>query len=488
MIWVAAAAWSFASPMGSGPDEPAHLIRAASLVRGELLGTPLAHTVLATKAYVTVEAPQVFARLENDVVCFRYKPPSVPASCQGTLDGSSSEVHVDIYVGRYSPLYYSLVGLPTLVAVNPAGMYLARLASGALSAAMLALAVVSLRRCRGAPLLAAGLALAMTPMVLYLAGVVNPSGLEISSAISAWVAVMALTCEPSETVPASVVGALGISTIVLTLTRDLSPLWVGFIGLGLVALVGRQRRELLRRRCVKGWLVGCVAAAGVALGWDLYADPFLIVPASPVPRGTSTSQLFVLALDRLDLLVTSSIGDFGWLGTPSPFAVIVTWLAALGAVVLVGTYAARRREAVVAVGTVIAWVVVPTLLIVSQARSSGIVGQGRDFMALGVGIPIVAGTVARVRFAGRTTTRRLATIVIVALAFCQVADFYSTLRRYTVGTTGPLNAFASTPDAWHPPLPGLVLLFVFSLAIGAVAYILRRAAAATAMAEGFDAY
>ena len=474
--------------MGSGPDEPAHLIRAASLVRGELLGTPLADPVSATKAYVTVEAPQVFARLENDVVCFRYRPPSVPASCQGTLDGSNSEVHVDIYVGRYSPLYYSLVGLPTLVAVNPAGMYLARLASGALSAAMLALAVVSLRRCRGAPLLAAGLALAMTPMVLYLAGVVNPSGLEISSAISAWVAVMALTSEPSETVPASVVGALGISTIVLMLTRGLSPLWVGFIGLGLVALVGRRRRELLRRRCVKGWLAGCLAAAGVALGWDLYADPFLIVPASAVPRGTSTSQLFVLALDRLDLLVTSSIGDFGWLGTPSPFAVIVTWLAALGAVVLVGTCAARRREAVVAVGTVIAWVVVPTLLIVSQARSSGIVGQGRDFMALGVGIPIVAGTVARVRFAGRTTMRRLATVVIVALAFCQVTDFYSTLRRYTVGTTGPLNAFASTPDAWHPPLPGLVLLFVFSLAIGAVAYILRRAAAATAMAEGFDAY
>ena len=272
------------------------------------------------------------------------------------------------------------------------------------------------------------------------------------------------------------------------LTRGLSPLWVCFIGLGLVALVGRRRRELLRRRCVKGWLAGCLAAAGVALGWDLYADPFLIVPASAVPRGTSTSQLFVLALDRLDLLVTSSIGDFGWLGTPSPFAVIVTWLAALGAVVLVGMCVAQRREAVVAVGTVIAWVVVPTLLIVSQARSSGIVGQGRDFMALGVGIPIVAGTVARARFAGRTTMRRLATVVIVALAFCQVTDFYSTLRRYTVGTTGPLNAFASTPDAWHPPLPGLVLLFVFSLAIGAVAYILRRAAAATAMAEGFDAY
>jgi hypothetical protein len=483
VMWVAVAAWSLASPMGSGPDEPAHLIRAASLVRGELLGTPLAHTGPTTKAYVTVEAPQVFARLENDVVCFRYKPPSVPASCQGTLDGSSGEVHVDIYVGRYSPLYYSLVGLPTLVAVNPTGMYLARLASGALSAAMLALAVVSLRRCRGAPLLGAGIALAMTPMVLYLAGVVNPSGLEISSAISAWVAVMALRSEPAGTVPASVVGALGISTIVLMLTRGLSPLWVGFIGLGLIALVGRQGRELLGRRCVQVWLAGSVAASGAALAWDLYADPFLIVPASPLPHGTGTSQLFVLALDRVELLVTSSIGDFGWLGTPSPFAVIVTWLAALGAVVLLSTCLARRRDAVVAVGTVVAWVVVPVVLIMLQARSDGIVGQGRDFMALGVGIPIVAAAVAGDRFVGRATTRRLSTIVIVALAVCQVADFYSTLRRYTVGITGPLNAFASTPDAWHPPVPGLVLLLVFSFAIAASVYILRRAAPAPAMGK-----
>jgi hypothetical protein len=482
VIWVAVAAWSFASPMGSVPDEPAHLIRAASLVRGEFLGTPLPHTISATKAYVTVEAPQVFARLEDDVVCFRYQPPSVPASCQGTLDGSSGEVRVDIYVGRYSPLYYSLVGLPTLVAVNPAGMYLARLVSGALSAAMLALAVVSLRRCRGAPLLGAGLALAMTPMVIYLAGVVNPSGLEISSAISAWVAAMALTSEAAGTVPASVVGALGISTIVLMLTRGLSPLWAGFIGLGVIALVGRPGRELLRRRCAQGWLAGCVAAGGAALAWDLYADPFLIVPGSPVAHSTSTLQLLMLAMDRLRLLVTSSIGDFGWLDTPSPFAVIVTWLAALSAVVLLGTCLARRRDALVAVGTVVAWGVVPVVLIMSQARSNGIIGQGRDFMALGVGIPIVAGAVAGGRFAGRAATRRLATIVIVALAVCQLADFYGTLRRYTVGITGPLNAFASTPDAWHPPVPGPVLFLVFSFAIAAFGYILRRAAPATAIA------
>ena len=43
VLFIAVAAWSFASPLGSAPDEPAHLIRAASLVRGELIGKPIPH-------------------------------------------------------------------------------------------------------------------------------------------------------------------------------------------------------------------------------------------------------------------------------------------------------------------------------------------------------------------------------------------------------------------------------------------------------------
>ena len=85
--------------------------------------------------------------------------------------------------GATRPFITRLVGLPTLALVSVKGIYAGRLVSGALAAAMLALAVTSLRRCRGTPLLAGGVALAVTPMVLYLAAVVSPSGLEIASAI-----------------------------------------------------------------------------------------------------------------------------------------------------------------------------------------------------------------------------------------------------------------------------------------------------------------
>lgn len=476
VLLIAALAWSLASPLGSAPDEPAHLIRAASAARGQFLGQPYRHASQAMKSTTIVEVPQVFARLANDVGCFQFKP-TVTARCQGSLAGSDKDVPVYTYVGRYPPLYYALVGLPTLVIVSPAGMYLIRVASGALSAALLALAIVSLRRCRGAPLLGAGLALAVTPMALYLASVVNPSGLEISSAISAWAAAMAIASSAPEKLRGSAVAALGASAVVLILTRALSPLWALFIAVALVALCPSVR-GLLRRRSVQGWLAACVAAGLAALAWDLVANPFLTEPGVPVPAGTSTSEVFMLSLQRLDLLVTSTIGRFGWLDTPSPYAVMVTWLAALGAVVFAGTSLARRRGAMVVAGNIVAWVVVPLVLIASQARQDGILGQGRDFMPLAVGIPIVAATVAGERFAGRRTTLRLATFIIVALAVCQVVDFYGTLRRYTVGIDGSLNAFASPPDVWRPPVPALLLFIIFAVAMAAYAFVLRQAAQA----------
>ena len=405
---------------------------------------------------MTVEAPQVFSRLANDVGCFQFKN-AIPASCQGPLGGSKKDVPVFTYVGRYPPLYYAIVGLPTLVFVSPTGIYMARLVSGALSAALLALAVTSLRRCRGAPLLAAGLALAITPMVLYLAAVVNPSGLEIASAVSAWAAAMAIASQRSEELSASAVAALGISAVVLILTRPLSPLWTLFIAGALLGLCSSWR-SLLRRRSVQGWLAGCLAAGFAALAWDLIADPFLTEPGAALPAGTTGPHIVVLAAERLDLLVTSSIGLFGWLDTPSPYAVTVTWLGALGAVVLVGVCLARRRGAALVAGNIVAWDSVPLVLITAEARQNGILGQGRDFMPLAVGIPILAGVVAGERLSDRRTTLRLATLIISALALCQAVDFYGALRRNTVGINGPINVFGRIPDAWHaagaPHSPG----------------------------------
>jgi hypothetical protein len=483
-LLVAVAAWAFASPLGSAPDEPAQLDRAASLVRGQLFGTPLPHPTRAQRGTLEVRVPEVFASLANDLRCYQFKP-RVPAGCQLPLVPSKKEVVTETYVGRYPPLYYAFVGLPTLLLVSAKGIYAARLISGALSAAMLALAVVSLARCRGAPLVAAGLGLATTPMVLYLAAVLNPSGLEISSAVSAWAAAVALATAPSAKEAVAPTGTLGLSLVVLLLTRPLSPLWAAAIVVAL-ALVGTACpwRDLLRHRATQAWLGACAAAGAAAGAWDLYANPFLTEPGSPVPPHTSDTGVFVLALERLDLLVSSSIGFFGWLDAPSPEAVRVAWLAVFGLVVLVGAALARARGVVALVGLLGAWVVLPVAVAVLEARSEGILGQGRDYLPLAVGIPVVAGALAGEKFAKRASTLRLVSIVAGLLAASQLADFYAALRRFSVGLAGTLDAFSKVPRGWQPPVPGVVLVAMFAFAMAAFAVILRKAAEAQPTAAG----
>ena len=189
-------------------------------------------------------------------------PPRRPRRLRTAIRAPTDDITIADYVGRYPPFYYALVGLPTLALVSAKGVYGARLVSGALAAAMLALAVTSLRRCRGSPLLGAGLALAMTPMALYLGASINPNGLEVAAAISAWVAAMALASQAPKDVSASGSGALGISVVVLILTRAISPLWWLFVALAFVGVGSvTPLRHLLARRSVRGWLIACARPA-----------------------------------------------------------------------------------------------------------------------------------------------------------------------------------------------------------------------------------
>lgn len=484
-LFVAVAAWSLASPLGSGPDEPAHLDRAASLVRGQLLGTPLAHPTNAEKSDVTVRVPEVFADLANDVGCFQFDP-TVPAGCQQPLNASTKEVLTQTYVGRYPPLYYALVGLPTLFAVSAKGIYAARLLSGALSAALLALAVTSLKRCRGTPLVGAGVAVAITPMALYLAAIINPNGLEVAAAIAAWVGAMALVSEPPGELSASAVGALGLPLVLLLLTRALSPLWALAVLLAL-ALARRPSswRPLAGRGYTKAWAAACVVAAGGALSWDLWADPFLTEPGTPLPAHTGEVKLVVLAFERLDLILTSSIGYFGWLSSPSPEAVVVTWVAVFGALFLAGASLGRARGVLVMVGALVGWLALPVAVALVKARSEGILGQGRDYLGLAVGVPIVAGAIVAERFGGRGASLRLVSIAVTVLLACQVTDFYSALRRNIMGTNGPIDIFfGHTAGQWRPPLPATVLFAAFTLAMVTFSLLLRSSAASQRESPG----
>jgi hypothetical protein len=477
-FFLAAGAWSFACPLGSPPDEPSHLIRAASLVRGQLVGRDLPGATAAQGSYVVVGVPEVFASLANDVACFK-RDPKVPAGCQAPLVPSPQDQTVESYVGRYPPLYYAITGLPTLAFVSVDGVYAARLSSAALCALMLALAVVSARRVPGRPLLPTGVALAATPMVLYLGGSLNPSGFEAACGVAAFAGAVALARLPLDELTGRDIARLGAPALCLMLVRALSPVWA-VVAVAVLCLLrgGPATGALLRRGAVRAWLVGGGMAGALSLAWDFTAGGLRLQPGTQVPPGTSALGVAHLALDRLHLIAVSSIGLFGWLDTSSPYGVVTLWALATAALVALAVVTGTGRDRLATLGTLLAWAVFAYVFVLAMVPSHGLVGQGRDFLALAAGIPVVAGACARPARPARPSRPagaagggargwRLAGVVLaVAFVGAQVADFYGTLRRYSVGTSGPVNAFAHVTGGWSPPVPGPLLVVCF--AVGAV--------------------
>lgn len=488
-LFVASAAWSLATPLGAAPDEPTQLERAAAVVRGQLTGvrvdvrgTPGSRLYLELQNLQRLTVPEVFADLGPLTVngvktgyidCFQFRP-TVPAGCAPKLWTSRQQVQVNTYVGNYPPFYYLWVGTPTLAAVSVTGIRLARLASCLLASIFLALAVCSVRRARGTPLLAAGVAVAITPLVLFLSSVINPSGFEIATAISAWAAAMALWSTPPDQIGRSQVTILGVSLAAVALSRSLGPLWVAavLVVLVLLGLQGRWR-PFLARRDVRGWMA-LVAAAVVATGiWDVVEHGFRTEPGTAVPHGTSVLTVFGEEFSRLPGYVDQSIGVFGWLELSSPFGVYAIWLFCLGVLGLLALSTGFARRTVTALAVVVAWGALAVCSGLLSARSRGILGQGRDFLAIGVAIPIVCAALA----AGvlrPSAARRLARAAIVLVVAGQMVDFYWALRRYMVGSRGPLDLFAHVKDGWHPPLPAGVLIAAFVVATAAYGFVLFR--------------
>ena len=72
--------WSLAAPFSTAPDESAQVIRAAAVVRGELLGVAADSS---RPALMTVEVPKVFTSLNS--ICLT--PTGAQERCQLTEPG-----------------------------------------------------------------------------------------------------------------------------------------------------------------------------------------------------------------------------------------------------------------------------------------------------------------------------------------------------------------------------------------------------------------
>jgi hypothetical protein len=452
--------WLLSTPPLAGPDEPSHLTRAASVVRGTLIGRS---TATASTTVVVLPAP--FADVGHYPRCFAFRP-QVPASCaDGLARHRGAPRRVLTSAGRYPPAYYALVGLPSLVWQGIDADLPMRAVSVLLCCALLATAVTWATD-RRSPV-ALGVAVSVTPMVLFLGVLVNPNGAEVAAALAVWVGVTRLVVDPALFTRRSLV-ALGAVGAALLVARPISVLFAGLVVLVAAALAPPGRLgELARRRGVRWVGVALAAVAALQVGW------LLVAQGRAVPVGhRSTSWAGVLgkvfAPRHVAALAEELVGVFGWKDTPSPILTQVVWGAALAIVVGVALRFGTRRSRLVVVVTLLLCVAVPGIGEGLGYPRLGFWWQGRYTLPLAVGLPVVATADLRPP-AG--WLRRTCWALGPALAVAQVAAFVKTLGRYTVGLGHGLGLRSAS---WHPLLPPLVLVGLFvPLSVSWTAWLLH---------------
>lgn len=473
--------WSLAMPLMSSPDEPSHVIKAAAVTRGQLGGelgeAPKDTSVPGAPTWVLV--PNDVAAADPYPNCFRFEDED-DASCIDDLPPREQESTVaPTYAGQYPPLYYALVGWPSLLLSGEAGMYAMRLVSAALCTAFLTAGAVTLRNL--APRRWQwGVWLALTPMALFIGGAVNPQALEITAAFSFWAAGLALV-RPRVAGPPStrLVVQLVVSGAVLVLVRTTGPVWAL---LAAVTLVVAARPGVLpafvRSRQGLAATGAAVVSAVLALAW-IVTHPDIVTTSGLFPEYREPRLVAFVMLLAQPAFVEQMTGNFGWLDTEAPYVTVLAWLLGVGgllALFVVERVPNRVRAAVALAGA--AFVVVPIALTIPTAEAAGIIWQGRYALPLAVGIPLLAATALQGRTQPvRSLLDRFTVLTLVLLAGGHAAAFYWGARRYAEGADG---LWATFSPRWSSPIGFLPAVAAYAVVVGLAAWLTVRDLRSTA--------
>ncbi len=463
LFTVLSALWAIATPPGASPDEPAHMVKAASVVRG-------AFNNAAGDRGSEVDVPQYVAWTHAQT-CPAFRP-DVTAACIEEPPGDDDRI-VDstTTAGRYNPVYYLLVGWPTLLIPDAWGIYAMRIVSAAIVSVFLALTATILAGWsrRMMPVIAFGAG--VTPMMLFLTGSVNPNALEVAGTLAAFTAIAAVILRPDPALLAQRATIAAVAAVFAANTRAISPLWVAIAVLLPLLLASRdQLRTLIRSRPVIIAAGVIAAGAAAALLWLRLTNT---VSTSTVAGGEApdvpyagSSPLFGIALMllRFGQHLNEMIGVFGWLDTGLPVEVYALWGLLFGSLVVWAIALLRGRALAFALAAIALVPIVPALIQGAFITSGGWIWQGRYALPvlvvalLGLGLVLAGATRSlSARTAGILTG--LAAAIWVA---CHVLAYITSMQRYSVGAGVSWWDMLVAPE-WQPPGGIVPLLTLFAL-------------------------
>lgn len=460
-------AQNLGSPRNAGPDEPAHIVRGAGIVRGQVFGetygdwlddnapldagpSDIANADPDSDAVQVYDVPWWVA--QPSAACYA-RQPDVPAACSAVDDIaiSTSAGNGALSTAAAYPIWaHVLPGLATLVVSGSSALWLARLFHAAIPVVLVAATLAHLLGGRRQAA-ASSVLVAITPMVLFLIAVVNPSGIAAAGSIAMWVAGDDLYRTGRHvSTQRSWRWLFPAGFAALVLPRDDGLIWAALI-VAVLALVWRRSPVDLWRMLPNPTrlVIGAVSVTGAA--WALLAGGDLV----PVDRPATGIEFAEIVVQRTGSHLREAVGVVGWLDTPLPESMYALWFFTAGLVVMIGLATREYRRVVGSATALGLFVVVAWVLEIVQGRTAGLFWQGRYALPMLIGMVLVAGlSVGADRRIGEVAA---AAPGLLALVVWNVS-FFQQLRRWGVGQSGSIRPWAW--DTWDAPVPIVVLMVV----------------------------
>ncbi|SDZ41483.1 DUF2142 domain-containing protein [Herbiconiux ginsengi] len=472
--------WALATPIGGSPDEPAHVVKAASVVRGELLP----ETMVERGGVLHVPAAIAF---ENQVPsCFAFYA-DIPASCSPAFEGDPGAlVETFSSASLYNPVYYALVGWPSLILPDFTGIYAMRIMSAVLTSFFLATCFWMIGSWGARRLPTLGVMIGITPIVTYLMGTVNPNALEFTAGLALFAGMLSIVLHPNEQLLGGRLALVVISAALVSNSRGISPLWVAvLLVLPLVLLTGRQLGALLKRPGVWVSILLIAITALISGWWTLSSNSLGTAPSAgpdvaPPNSGVGLSPIegfFGLIGDFYGQL-RQMVGILGWLDTTlHPVVYYVAY--AMFALLVVGVVIfVRGRKLVFVILLAAAFFFLPPLVQAFYVTKGGFIWQGRYtlilLMALLLGMAACIAASDRFLRWRRSTVPLLIVAILAAAGWVYVVAyaFATTMRRMASGYKTDWPAMLE-PGAWVPPLGSVALIALFTAAsVGFGVYVI----------------
>ncbi|GAA1128214.1 hypothetical protein GCM10009651_09500 [Microbacterium natoriense] len=447
LLFIALAAWAFASPAGASPDDDFHLPSIwCGLGEREGLCQPTGNPE-------TRLVPEAL----TDASCYAFEADKSARCWDAEATGMDRAKRLNT-APLYPPLFYGTLSVFASPDVQTSVIVM-RLFNAALYVGMLTAVFVALPR-RIRPALVVSALGTLVPLGLFIIPSTNPSSWALLSATTVWICLYGATQTTGRR--QFVLSSLAVVGGVIGAGARADAGIFAVFGLVLAAILGVRRGKRLLMPAIASGII-LIAGVGFYLGAK---QGGALVNGLPTANPPLTTDEHLSNLLNIPSLWTGALGGWylGWLDTPMPSMVSILASAVFFAAFGIGIHRLTRRHALAVVLTVAAMWGVPFVLL---AQSRAIVGaevQPRYILPLMV---IALGVASLTTKATRSWSGSRVIFAGAALSAAALVALHTNVNRYTKGLDDISIDPGVRAEWWWSlaPSPGAIVI------IGGIAFV-----------------